>query len=161
MADVPEPAVAGALTTLLRETFEGPPGPSTYYIDNDPGAGLFATIDALTPAQASASPWPGAATIAGHVHHTAFHLEMSSAWMRGDRADRDWKESWSVRKVDAEQWERVRKDVRAKYDDLLRAIQKEPSARAEALTTSVGAVAHAAYHLGAIKQRIAAAKAGR
>ncbi len=155
MADVPGAAVAGALTTLLRETFEGPPGPSTYFIDNDPRAGLFAAIDALTPAQASAAPFPGAPTIAGHVHHIAFHVEMSSAWMRGDRADRDWKESWTVREVDAGQWERVRRDVRARYADLLRAIETEPSAPAEALATSIGAVAHAAYHLGAIRQRIA------
>ena len=159
MADVPGPAVAGALTTLLRETFEGPSGPSTYYIDNDPRAGLLPAIEALTPEEASASPFAGAPTIAGHVHHVAFHVEMSSAWMRGDRADRDWKESWSVRRVDAKAWERVRRDVRAKYEDLLRAIETEPSARAEALATSVGAVAHAAYHLGAIRQRIAAAKA--
>jgi hypothetical protein len=158
MADVPEAAVAGALTTLLRETFEGPSGPSTYYIDNDPGAGLFGAIAALTPAQASAAPSPGAATIAGHVHHIAFHVEMSSAWMRGDRADRDWKQSWAVREVDAQAWERVRRDVRAKYEGLLRAIETEPSAKAEALATSIGAVAHAAYHLGAIRQRIAGGK---
>lgn len=157
MADVPEAAVAGALLTLLRETFEGPPGPSTYYIDNDPRAGLLAAIDALTPTQASAAPSPGAATIAGHVHHIAFHVEMSSAWMRGDRADRDWKQSWAVREVDAKAWERVRRDVRAKYEDLVRAIEAEPSAKAEALATSIGAVAHAAYHLGAIRQRIGAA----
>ncbi len=156
MADVPETAVAGALLTLLRETFEGPTGPSTYYIDNDPRAALLPAIEALTPAQASAQPWPGAATIAGHVGHIAFHLEMSSAWMRGDRADRDWSQSWTVRAVDAKQWDGVRRDVRAKYDDLVAAIQNEPAARAEALETSIGAATHAAYHLGAIRQRIAA-----
>jgi hypothetical protein len=158
MADVPESAVAGALTTLLRETFEGPSGPSTYYIDNDPRAGLLPAIDALTPSEASAAASPGAPSIAGHVHHIAFHVEMSSAWFRGDQADRDWAESWTVREVDAKEWDRVRRHVRARYEDLIRAIEAEPSARAEALATSIGAVAHAAYHLGAIRQRIAAAK---
>ena len=75
--------------------------------------------------------------------------------MRGDHADRDWKESWSVREVDAKAWERVRSDVRAKYRDLLRSIEERPNARSEDLATSIGAVAHAAYHLGAIRQRIA------
>jgi hypothetical protein len=151
-----ETAVAAALGTLLRETFEGPGGPSTYYIDNDPKAGLLAALDALTPQEASAAPTPGAATIAGHAHHVAFHLEMSSAWVRGDHADRDWKESWRIREVDAKAWERVRRDVRVKYLDLVRAIVERPNARSEDLATSIGAVAHAAYHLGAIRQRIAA-----
>ena len=159
MAQVPDTAVAAALLTLLRETFEGPTGPSTYYIDNDPKAGLLAALDALTPQEASAGS-PGAATIAGHAHHVGFHLEMSSAWVRGDHADRDWKESWKVRAVDAKAWERVRRDVRGKYADLVRAIEERPNARSEDLATSVGAVAHAAYHLGAVRQRIAAGKCG-
>ena len=152
-----ETTVAAALQTLLRETFEGPSGPSTYFIDNDPKAGLLAALDGLTPQEASAAPSAGGATIAGHAHHIAFHLETSSAWVRGDHADRDWKESWSVREVDAKAWERVRSDVRAKYRDLLRSIEERPNARSEDLATSIGAVAHAAYHLGAIRQRIALA----
>jgi len=153
-----ETTVAAALQTLLQETFEGPTGPSTYYIDNDPKAGLLPALDALTPQEASSVAFPGAATIAGHVHHVAFHLEMSSAWVRGDHADRDWAESWKVREVDATAWERVRRDVRARYRDLVRAIEGRPNASSEDLATSIGAVAHAAYHLGAIRQRIAAAK---
>jgi len=153
-----ETAVAPALRTLLRETFEGPAGASTYYIDNDPTAGFLAALDGLTPQEASAAPHPGGASIAGHAHHVAFHLEMSSAWLRGDHADRDWKQSWKVREVDARAWERVRRDVRTKYQDLVRAIDERPNARSDDLATSIGAVAHAAYHLGAIRQRIAAAR---
>ncbi len=152
-----ETFAAAALRTLLRETFEGPTGPSTYYIDNDPKAGLLAALDGLTPQEASAAPAAGGPTIAGHAHHVAFHLEMSSAWVRGDHADRDWKQSWKVREVDAKAWERVRRDVRAKYQDLVRSIDERPNAQSEDLATSIGAVAHAAYHLGAIRQRIALA----
>jgi DinB superfamily len=159
MPEVAQPDVAEAVATLLRETFEGPSGASTYFIDNDPRAGLLPAIEALTSAQASLSPWPKAPSIAGHVHHIAFHLEMSAAWLRGDREDRDWSRSWIVREVDGEAWDPVRAEVRRRYEDLLRAIESEPAAFGDALPTAIGAVAHAAYHLGAIRQRIAAAAA--
>ena len=96
-----------------------------------------------------------APSIAGQVHHVAFHVEMSSAWLKGDRADRDWAKSWSVREVDAKEWDSLRRRIRAEYDQLVRAVGEEESARGEALPTVIGAIAHAAYHLGAIRQRLA------
>jgi hypothetical protein len=54
-------------TRLLKEAFEGPPGPWSYFTDRSPGAGLFGTIDRLNAAAASrtsraggtaCSPWP-------------------------------------------------------------------------------------------------------
>ncbi len=159
MSTAPKPSPvtdpADAILTLLKETFEGPSGPSTYFIDNDPKAGFFGAIDALSPSEASRSPRPGAPSIAAHVHHEAFHAEMSSAWMRGDRKDRDWKESWSVQEVDAKEWDAERRALKTEYEKLVRAIRDVPAARAEELPTTLGALAHAAYHLGEIRQRIA------
>ena len=151
----PASPAADAALILLKETFEGPSGPSTYFIDNDPKAGLFGAIDSLSPSEASRAARPGAPSIAGQVHHIAFHLEMSSAWMRGDHADRDWAQSWSVREVDAKEWDALRRRVRAEYEKLARAIREEPVAAGEALPTTFGAVAHAAYHLGEIRLRLA------
>ena len=151
----PETPVADAILALLKETFEGPSGSSTYFIDNDPKAGLFGAIDALSPTEASRAARPLAPSIAAHVHHIAFHAEMSSAWMRGDRRDRDWKRSWSVQEVDAKEWDTERRAARAEYDKLVRAIREVPQAVGEDLPTTLGALAHAAYHLGEIRQRIA------
>jgi DinB superfamily len=151
----PESPVAEAVLTLLKETFEGPSGPSTYYIDNDPRAGLFGAIDALSPSEASRAPRALAPSIAAHVHHVAFHAEMSSAWMRGDRRERDWKRSWSVQEVDAKEWDAECRAVRAEYEKLVRAIREVPAAVGEELLTTLGALAHAAYHLGEIRQRVA------
>ncbi len=150
-----EPGAVDAVLTLLKETFEGPSGPSTYFIDNDPKAGVFGALDALSPSDASRSPHPAAPSIAGIAHHLAFHVEMSSAWLKGDRADRDWGKSWSVREVDAKEWDALRRNVRREYETLVRAVREEPVAVGESLPTVVAAVAHAAYHLGAIRQRIA------
>ena len=159
MSTVPKPApespVADAVLTLLKETFEGPSGPSTYFIDNDPKAGVFGALDALSPSEASRSPRAEAPSIAGIAHHLGFHVEMSRAWLEGDRADRDWAKSWSVREVDAKEWDTVRRNVRREYEGLVRAIREKPSAKGEALPTVIAAVAHAAYHLGAIRQRVA------
>ena len=157
----PDAAVVEAVLTLLKETFEGPSGPSTYFIDNDPKAGLFGAIDALSPSEASRAPKPLAPSIAAQVHHIAFHAEMSSAWMRGDRRDRDWKRSWSVQEVDAKEWDAERRAARAEYEKLVRAIREVPDAVAQDLPTTLGALAHAAYHLGEIRQRIADARRGQ
>jgi len=145
-----------ATATLLRETFEGPAGPSTYFIDNDPKAGFFAVLDTLSAAEASRPMRPGGPTVAGHAHHAGFHLDMSSAWLSGDRAPRDWNESWSVKSVDEKSWAALRRKLRDQYADLLHAIEAEPSANGVELATTVAAIAHAAYHLGAIRQSISA-----
>jgi len=144
-----------ATTTLLRETFEGSNGPSTYFIDSDKKSGFFAVLDALSAAEASRPMRPGGPTVAGHAHHAGFHLDMSSAWMRGDREPRDWNESWSVKSVDEPAWAALRRNLRKQYASLLEAIEKEPSANGIELATTIGAIAHAAYHLGAIRQSIA------
>jgi len=150
-------SIVPAILTLLRETFEGPSGPSTYYIDNDPSAGFLATLGGLSAAQASKPFGKGGASIAGHAHHAAFHLEMSGAWLQGDRAPRDWSRSWSVSTVDEPAWAALRETLRDRFEDLARAIEEEAPAGDERLATTIAAIAHAAYHLGAIRQRLAMA----
>ena len=148
---------AEASRAILRETFEGPAGPSTYYIDNDPKGGLFATLDGLSAAEASRPSGRGGATIAGHAFHVGFHVEVSAAELSGDKEPRDWRRSWAVTAVDEAGWTDLRSRLRRQYEDLVRAIEAAPSESRDALATAIGAVAHAAYHLGAIRQRIAAA----
>ena len=150
-------SIVPAILTLLRETFEGPSGPSTYYIDNDPSAGFLATLGGLSAAQASKPFGKGGASIAGHAHHAAFHLEMSGAWLQGDRAPRDWSRSWSVSTVDEPAWAALRETLRDRFENLARAIEEEAPAGDERLATTIAAIAHAAYHLGAIRQRLAMA----
>ncbi len=147
--------IDSATSTLLHETFEGPAGPSTYFIDNDKKAGFFAVLDALSAAEASRPMRPGGPTVAGHAHHAGFHLDMSSAWLRGDREPRDWDVSWQVKTVDEPAWAALRRRLRQQYASFLDAIEKEPSANGVELATTIGAITHAAYHLGAIRQSIA------
>jgi hypothetical protein len=143
--------------TLLRETFEGAQGPSTYYLDSAPGSGFFGTLEKIDASRASSPISKSGATIAGHAYHAGFHLDMTSGWIRGDRADRDWSQSWTVKSVDEGEWRRQRQTLRRQYEELVRAIESEPAAIGESLPTTLGAIAHAAYHLGAIRHAIAAA----
>lgn len=154
MSAVPPSAVASSLE-LLRETFEGPAGSSTYYIDNDPKAGFFGAVDALTAADASRPTRPGGPTIAAQVFHAGFHLDMSTGWLRGDREDRDWAKSWELTSVDDAAWTALRRQFRGQYEAFQQAVGNEPSAGGDNLSTILGAIAHAAYHLGAVKQALA------
>ena len=75
--------------------------------------------------------------------------------IRGDRTRNDWQESWSVRAVDEAGWARMREQMREKYENLRRVIEAQGASGVEALGGAVGAVAHMAYHLGAIRQKVA------
>jgi hypothetical protein len=154
MSDLPQPAVARAILTLLKETFDGPTGPSTYYIDNNPLAGFLAAVEALTPEQAWR--YPGRGEVDATTPTMPASIWMSAAWIRGDRAERLGLE------LDGAGSERglgpVRRDLRRSYQDLVSVIAGDPAASGESLETSIAAIAHAAYHLGAIQQRISGTK---
>ena len=146
------------LLAVLRESCEGPPEGGSYFTDNDPAAGLFGTLDGLTSEAASREI--AGSSAAAHAHHAAFGMEAAAAWIRGDRSKRDWSESWSVRSVDGPAWSRLRETVRARYGDLRRAIESDAAGSRDAVGGAVGAIAHVAYHLGAIRQKAAAVRAG-
>lgn len=151
------PAVTVVLMTrMLREAFEGPPGPWTYFTDTAPGTGVFGTISGLTPAQASQVGGPGRTTIAGHIHHLSASAALSAQGLRGEPASRDRSRSWTVATVDDAAWAALQTRLRDAYQSLLVAVETHASWDEEALGAAIGAVAHTAYHLGAIRQRIQA-----
>jgi hypothetical protein len=141
------------LLAVFREAFEGPPESWSYFTDSGAESGLFGTLEKLDAA--AASRLSGDTTIAAHAHHVDFALEASNAWIRGDRSSRNWPESWSVSTVDEPAWRRLQKELRDRYAHLCQTIETHASDSAEALGGSIGALAHAAYHLGAIRQKVA------
>ncbi len=152
MQDTMNEIATGEILNVLKEAFEGA-GESSYFTDSGPEAGLFGTVASLDAATASRPL--GGSSIAAHVHHVNFGLEVSAAWIRGDRAQRDWNESWSVARVDESRWSDLRQTLQARYTELLDAVEEHSADGTESMGGTVGALAHVAYHLGAIRQKIA------
>ena len=96
----------------------------------------------------------GRTSIAAHVNHVIFGLQASALWIEGDRTTRRWDESWSVSAVDDTSWTRMEERLRAAYQDLQRAVGLFATESEEAMAGTVGALAHAAYRLGAIRQKV-------
>jgi hypothetical protein len=145
------------LLTVLREAGEGPSGPSTYFIDKKPDAGLLGALGAISADEASRI-W-GDTSIAAHAHHIAFAMADSAAIIEGNRTPPDWKESWRVTSVDEAGWKDLVARVGREYERLRRAVESRASSSAELFAEAVGATAHVAYHLGAIRQKTAASRA--
>lgn len=143
----------GTLARMLREAFEGAPGPWSYFTDTSPGAGLFGTIGGLSAVQASLGGGPKGTTIAAHVHHLSSSLALSIRALRGDATPLDRHQTWTVSAVDTRGWVELQDRVRREYENLLRTVEARSEWDDDALGVVLGAIAHTAYHLGAIRQR--------
>ena len=152
MPEISTEVMIEQLLGVLDEAFEHPPRSWTYFIDNSPEAGFYGTLARLSAAEASRSL--GGTSIAAHVHHVTFGLAVSTAWLQGDRSERDWQESWRVQTVDEAAWTRLQEQLRQEHQALRQAIASYTSSGAEAFGGAIAAIAHAAYHLGAIRQKV-------
>ena len=147
-----------ALSKLLVEIFDGPPGEEAYMLNpGDPG--LLGELTSVDAGGASARPMPGRTTIAAHVDHVLYGLALLNRWAAGENnpwADADWGASWERAIVSDEQW-RVLRD---RIAEQAAAWRNAVAARSEwddiAAAGALASVAHTAYHLGAIRQILAA-----
>jgi hypothetical protein len=146
------PEVTSQLVAVLKEALEGAEKWS-YFTDHGADAGLFGTVAKLSAAEASRNT--GGTSIAAHVHHVTFGLKASADWLRGDHGHKNWQESWQVTTVDEAGWRRLQADLHSSYQELQQAMQSHAVDDVMARGGAVGAIAHVAYHLGAIKQKVA------
>ncbi|HEU4885854.1 MAG TPA: DinB family protein [Longimicrobium sp.] len=152
MSEIPRETVLRSVLPILSEAFAGPADPrSTHFVNNLPDCGLFGTLDALTAEQASTPVEEGGTTAAAQAEHMRFSLDVSVRWMRGEREKADWARSWAVSRVDDGAWTSLREQLRRTYGDFVALVRRQPM-DAEMLEELVATVAHAAYHLGALRQ---------
>src|SRR5947208_1536040 len=109
----------------------------------------------LTGAQASRPGGPGHSTVAGHIHQVRASLVLSTRALIGEQTSRDRGRSWTVTTVDDAGWADLQAQLRREYDSLFVAVETHAVWDEDALGVAIGAIAHAAYHLGAIRQRLA------
>jgi hypothetical protein len=145
-------ALRERLREILRETYEGGlPGEGTEYLDHQ--SGIWATLRPLTAARASAR-LDGHPSIAAHARHMAFHLRVTAEWMRGIRVKRDWIGSFEPQTVNEAEWQIVQRELDDARTDFFEAMVALPDEEFLSEGAGAGAVAHLAYHLGAIRQLV-------
>jgi hypothetical protein len=142
------------LSRLFGELIDGP-RPDAAYMLNPGDPGLRRSLDTLTGGAASRIPASGGASIAAHVDHVCFGLELMNRWSAGDPdpwTGADWTASWSRTVVSDVEWEALRARLRAAADRWRAALATSREMTPTELNSVVGSVAHLAYHLGAIRQ---------
>ncbi len=151
-AVVPAAMLSSTYLALFDETFTEVQG---IYLDR--GTSLSETLTAITAEQASTPLGREGSTIAAHVAHTIFYLEVSELYFQGRPPEKvDWDEIWrTVHVVDAEAWndlgarlrgvaERVRGELVA-FDDW-----ESP----ERFVDAISMIVHSAHHLGEVRQAL-------
>ena len=146
--------IAASLARLFAELVDGTGAFDGGYILNTGDGGLLASLAKLSAADASRSTNDGA-TIAAHVQHERYGLSLMNRWAtQGGNAfaDAKWDEAWTIREVDARQWDEIRhgfKDETRRWLDVLRTPREVSETE---LNGMVASIAHFAYHMGAIRQ---------
>lgn len=144
---------------LLREIYIGSENEEVWIIDGKPGHGFTAAIKEVTAAEASTPLVTGGSTIAAHTEHLRWSLGFAMEFYKGAQPSGNWEESWKIHEVNEEQWEQLQLALLVAYQELIYALKEVKDwSDPLLLTGTLALLPHAAYHLGAVKQLIIAAK---
>lgn len=146
-----------ALSNMLTEIFDGPPGQEAFVL-NPGDLGLLRQLDAIDASAASRRPMPGKTTIAAHVDHLHFGLTILNRWAAGEAnpwAGADWNGSWQRGMVTEEQWRTLRDALRQEADKWRKVVATRSTWDDLNAAAALSTVAHTAYHFGAIRQILA------
>lgn len=149
-----------ALLKLFDEVYAGPRDHKmTWIVSNEPDAGLFGMLSRVNAAEASKTLASGQ-SVASHVEHLRWSLVVLAQYYRDIDPKPNWEESWSVHEVDEAAWDKLRADLENEYKTLRELLAQRMDWPDEIFFTGTMAIVpHAAYHLGALRQMVAAAKA--
>jgi len=144
-------AIRGTALTQLEETFPSRDKGGNYYLDGR--TGWFPSLEGLSAADASLAIVPGGTTIASHVFHAVFYLDVVSAGLKGGEPGKvDWSRSWVVKAVSADEWDELRRHLRDAYEEVVTLLEGAEEWGEEHVDVALAALAHSAYHLGAVRQ---------
>jgi hypothetical protein len=136
---------------LFEETFEGMPVGQNYTWFVQGREGIFDAFE-KTSAEAASKQVGEASTIAAHLYHVKFILELANSDARGLGVDGDWESSWKKQTVTEEEWAALKADVLQQYRSLLEVMQTPPeTADREAVNGFLALLPHVAFHLGAVR----------
>ncbi len=142
-----------ALLTTLEEAFEQVR--HSYFLDK--GDSLFETLAGISAGEASRPLGSRSGNIAAKVNHIRFYLDAIAAnAAAGDYIPVDWASSWAVGEVNEAEWKDLVERLRTTYEDLKGFIATNEVWNEQMVGGAFGIVAHTAYHLGEIRQALAA-----
>ncbi len=145
-----------ALLGSLEEAFDQVHG---YFLDK--GDSLFETLAGLSAKEASQALGPRSGNIAAKVNHIRFYLDAIAAnAAAGEYIRVDWASSWAIGEVNDAEWQDLVDRLRTTYDGLKGFVQTNETWNEMFVGGAFGIVAHTAYHLGEIRQALAAIKPG-
>jgi hypothetical protein len=142
------------LVRLLSEALYGPRGDAFFLNSGD--RGLVASLDALSAEAASGRPG-GRASVASHVEHLRYGLELLNREAKGETVSADWAEAWKHQTVSEDEWRQLRADFAREAQAWLEVMQQPPAYSEVNLASAVSSIPHLTYHLGAIRQLAPAA----
>ena len=142
-----------ALIKVLDELLDGSQ-PQAGWLLNPGDPGLLKTLDKISAEEASAMPESGGSSIAAHVDHLRYGLELLNRWRQGEQpfADADYSASWQRTTVSEEEWSARRESLRREAYAWRKDFPELNGLSEFDQTGVVASVAHLAYHLGAIRQ---------
>jgi hypothetical protein len=154
--------LSSTLTQLFSELVNGAPQGGAFIL-NSGDAGLLRSLNRLSADDASRSA-NGGATIAAHARHLQYGLSLMNRWAReggNPFADARWEEAWKTSRVDDGEWQSMRDGLAQESASWLQALGSPREASALELAGMIASIAHLAYHLGATRQIVAAARGPR
>jgi hypothetical protein len=146
-----------ALSKLLIEIFDGPPDNEAFVLNpGDPG--LLRQLDSIDAPSASTRNVPGKTTIASHMAHVMYGLQLMNRWAQGEEnpfADADWEAAWKRTTVSESEWNTLRQDLGCEASAWRKAVAARTDWDDLAASGAMASAIHTAYHLGAIRQILA------
>lgn len=142
--------ISSAVLQTLEEAFEQVQG-----IFLDKNTSIFETLASISAAQASQPNAGGCATIAAHVAHMDYYIQLLIRVINGERPQADWQQIWrTVSAVTEEEWAASQQALRGSYQQMREIASGMTWQNAHQIGGAIALVAHSAYHLGEIRQML-------
>jgi hypothetical protein len=145
--------IASTLRKLFAELIDGVPRDPSYML-NTGDVGLLGSLDKISAAAAS-RVHAGGTSIAAHVEHLRYGIELMNQWQSGVKnpwAGADWTQAWRQTSVSEDEWKRLRSDLKRETQRWRDTLGVPRELDETQLTYAIASIAHLAYHLGAIRQ---------
>lgn len=146
--------ISRSLKTLLSETLFRADSRGGFIL-NRGEPGLLDTFKSLSAQSASKAPAPGRKPVCSHANHVLFGLELIDRAIHGDEKafdGADWDVAWRLEGVDDRQWADLVQRFEKTAGSVLESAPQHTDWNEIMLTGVYACAAHAAYHLGAIRQ---------